>query len=398
MTLSPPNFPRDPPVQTPQSATAILDAAQKPAQWLDDGARIAILCPIAQVVYATSAALALFDVKDLGELESRLVIGEGPSARRLRHLAATQPIGDPMRLERLRFSVGRRPTSLNLRSARIATPEGAIFLLLSAGAAGRDAVQAAQSAPPECAETSRKSRFLWTLDSEGRFGDPHPILVATVGDHAPQRGETLDAWGRRAGVEGGDALARVMAQRATFSDLTVAWPVAGGDRRLQISLSAAPAFDRNRGFAGYRGFGVIGEAIEAATAPPFAAPSFAGAAAETSPLQEEAIALAPDATGVGGDARGQGEADAESASLSVDVPQASTDPAPTEPAHFGVSPHGEPPTEGASGDDADATAAPGRIERCRRRARAGRSRTASRARTASRERRGRRRRPSRAAA
>ena len=167
-------------------------------------------------------------------------------------------------------------------------------------------------------------------------------------------------WVRRAGVEGGDALARVMAERATFSDLTVAWPVAGGDRRLRISLSAAPAFDRNRGFAGYRGFGVIGEAIEAATAPPFAAPPFGGAAAETSPLQEEAIAPAPDATGVGGDARGQGEADAELASLSVDAPQASTDPAPTEPAHFGVPPHGEPPTEGASGDDADATAAPGR--------------------------------------
>ena len=81
----------------------MIDEAQMPAPWLDGGARIAILCPDAQVVYASSLALALFGAKDIGELESRMLLGEGPSARRLRHLAATLPVGEAMRLERLRF-------------------------------------------------------------------------------------------------------------------------------------------------------------------------------------------------------------------------------------------------------------------------------------------------------
>ena len=282
-----------------------------PAPELDGSARIALLCPGGPVVDATSAALTLFGAKDLGELESRMLLGGGPSARRLRHMAATLPAGEATRLERLRFFSRRRPMNLNFRCARIATPEGALILVLSADAAEQESVPPARSAPSGTAETSPKARFLWTLDAEGRFGDPHPILAATVGANAPRHGESFDAWSRRIGVERGDELARVLGERATFSDMIVDVPVEGTDRQMSIALSAAPAFDRNREFAGYRGFGAIGDAIEATIQPPRA----------ESPLRTEPNIPAPDrgaetaddlsTTKAGGDAGRQDEPGAE---------------------------------------------------------------------------------------
>ncbi len=375
-----------------------------PAQWLDDGARIAMLCPNAQIVYATPAALGLFGAKDLAELESRLLTGEAPSARRLRHLAASGPIGESMRLERLRLFVGRRPTSLNLRWARITTSEGAIFLLLSARAARQDAIQPTRSAPQAFAETSPQARFLWTLDAEGRFGDADST---TVGANAPRRGETLDALRPRIRMDHGDELARALAEKATFSDLSVGWLLASVDRRLRIALSAAPTFDRHREFTGYRGFGVIGEAIDApnplsaapASTPagkalpegkatfkpelesasgrlgstlepsapvedsrsagtPFAASSPEDAAGKTSPPREDAIVPAPiaplengsAAVEVGGGAPALSGPDADSASLACDAAPPRTSPA-TPAALPEVPP--EPLAVTESGDGAD---------------------------------------------
>ena len=66
---------------------------------------------------------------------------------------------------------------------------------------------------------------------------------------------------------GGDELIRVLGNRQTFSGVTVEWPLSGLDRRRLIALSAAPMFGRQREFLGYRGFGVLGEEIEAAAVP-----------------------------------------------------------------------------------------------------------------------------------
>ncbi len=293
-----------------------------PAPWLDGGARIAILCPDAQVVYASSLALALFGAKDIGELESRMLLGEGPSARRLRHLAATLPVGEAMRLERLRFFAGRRPASLNLRCARIATAEGALLLLLSADAAEQDADSSAPSAPPETAETSPKARFLWSLDAVGRFGEPHPLLIAAAGANAPQVAESFDAWGRRTGAERVDELARVLGQRATFSELVVELPVAGVDRQVRIALSAAPAFDRNREFAGFRGFGIIGEAIESPNPRPHAACSPQEETNVPAPDRRAETIDDPNAKEVGGNSGRQDEPAADSVRLAADAAHA----------------------------------------------------------------------------
>ena len=107
-------------------------------------------------------------------------------------------------------------------------------------------------------------RFLWTLDEEGRFGEADPALIASVGVKAPFRGEYVEDLLRRAGLEGGAALMRVVGERQTFSGLTVKWPLSQVGRCRLITLSAAPLFGRNREFLGYRGFGLLGEEVDSA--------------------------------------------------------------------------------------------------------------------------------------
>ena len=124
-----------------------------------------------------------------------------------------------------------------------------------------------EPAPHAASTPSPNSRFLWTLDEEGRFGASHPVLVAAVGANAPDRGESIEAFFRRVGLDRGDELVRVLGERETFSRVTLEWPLSGLDRRRLIALSAAPMFGRQREFLGYRGFGVLGEEIEAVAVP-----------------------------------------------------------------------------------------------------------------------------------
>ena len=286
MTHSPPLSP-DLTALAREQAAAAFDRHDAPQEWLNDTARLAILFPPGSVVSASPAMLALFGAKDREALEARLVRGEGPSARRLRHLAATLPIGEPPRLEQIRVVVERRPAGVNLRCVRIGGPAGATWLLASVPALGAasdeppgpsedcEAPRGEYAAtpdlgerrPPHLADTPPNSRFLWTLDEEGCFGAAHPVLVAAVGAKAPHRGESVEALLRRAGLARGDQLARVVGERQTFSGVTVEWPLPGLDRRRLIALSAAPMFGRRREFLGYRGFGVLGEEIEAVAAP-----------------------------------------------------------------------------------------------------------------------------------
>ena len=285
LTYSPPSSAAEITGLSREQAAAAFDPHDAPGEWLADNARLAILFPPGLVVSASPAMLALFDARDREALETRLAGGEGPSARRLRHLAATLPIGEP-RLEQMRLTVDqRRPAGVNLRFIRIAAPGGASWLLASApalGVANGERPAAGNRKGPE-AEAPRteddsafralgealtpNSRFLWTLDGEGRFGVSHPALVAAVGANAPRRGESVEAFVRRAELDGGEALARALGERRTFSGLRVEWPLPEPGRRRRVALSAAPLFGRHREFLGYRGFGVLGQESEAVAAP-----------------------------------------------------------------------------------------------------------------------------------
>ena len=153
-------------------------------------ARLLIIDTQAQIVYATPDALELFGAKDRSDLQARLLSGEGPTARRLRHLTASLPIGERPRLERVRFFPQGRAASFNLRCARVGAPDGAAYLVLWAPGAGAgrgqirpgigegaDAGSAEAigfDAPAPSIKPSTKSRFLWSLDKEGRFGPAGP--------------------------------------------------------------------------------------------------------------------------------------------------------------------------------------------------------------------------------
>ncbi len=283
MTHSPPSSAVDVTALSREQALAALPH-DAPQDWLNDKARLAILSPPGFLVSASPAILALLGAKDCEALEARLMRGEGPSARRLRHLAATLLIGAPPRLEQMRVIVDRRPAGVNLRCVRIRAPGGANWLLVSVPALGaandgrpaddREAPQVGDEAP-QLEDSARSdlaatpppnSRFLWTLDDEGRFGAPHPVVVAAVGANAPRHGESVEALLQRAGMDGGDELIRVLGERQTFSGVTVEWPLSGVRRRRVITLSAAPLFGRQREFLGYQGFGVAGEELEAPAA------------------------------------------------------------------------------------------------------------------------------------
>jgi PAS domain S-box-containing protein len=277
LTHSPPSSAAEPAVQPHEQADAAFDPRLAPADWLSDNARLAIMFPPARIVAASPAMLALIGVSDFESLEARLVRGQGPSARRLRHLAATLPVGELPRLEGMRFVVDRRPRSVNFRCVRIPAPGGATWLLASVPALGaasaeppppaedRDAPPHEDTAAPDLgASPPPNSRFLWTLDEEGRFGPAHPMLAAAVGAKAPRRGESVEALLRRAELNGGDELVRILAGRQTFSGIAVGWPISGFDRRRLVTLSGAPLFGRHREFLGYRGFGLFGEEVNAA--------------------------------------------------------------------------------------------------------------------------------------
>ena len=277
MTHSPPSSAAEPERPSRDEAAAAVDLNDLPREWLSDDARLAILFPPGLVARASPAVLALFGARDRATLEARLLRGEGPSARRLKRLAATLPIGEA-RLEPMRLDAGGRRGSVNLRCVRIGAPDGASWLLASIPALGPAAAepfapeaegrarQALDSAPTDPGGTPRpNSRFLWTLDGERRFGADHPALAAAVGANAPRPGEPVEALIRRAGLDG-DELTRALGQGRTFSGVTVTWPLPDGRRRRLVTLSAAPIFGRHRELLGYRGFGVLGEEIEAADA------------------------------------------------------------------------------------------------------------------------------------
>ncbi|HXE24457.1 MAG TPA: hypothetical protein VN637_06175, partial [Roseiarcus sp.] len=211
MTHSPPSSAAELERPSRDEAAAALDLNDLPREWLGDNARLAILFPPGLVVRASPAVLAFFGAKDREGLEARLLRGQGPSALRLKRLAATLPLGEP-RLEPMRGAAGRRRASVNLRCIRVGAPGGAVWLLASipalgpagaepsAPAADHEGAQALDSTPPDPGGTPRpNSRFLWTLDEEGRFGAGHPALAAALAANAPRPGESVEALIRRVG-------------------------------------------------------------------------------------------------------------------------------------------------------------------------------------------------------
>ncbi len=227
--------------------------------------------------FASDKMLALFRVADLAGLSARLLTGEDPGAKRLAALLTMQD-GAP-RLERLSFSLGGADETLTFLCRRTGGAERPLFVaavlgvkpsLLQAESSGT-----AEKAPQPTSEpilqleevrnilaarlgAQTNIRFLWRTDAEDKITEITPPLAEVVGAAA------ADLLGRDFGDvakylerEPEGQISRAFAKRETFSGIEALWPVAGAAAAVPVGLGGLPAFNRERRFDGYRGFGVI---------------------------------------------------------------------------------------------------------------------------------------------
>jgi PAS domain S-box-containing protein len=100
-------------------------------------------------------------------------------------------------------------------------------------------------------------RFVWQMDADGRFSLGSDEFTRLIGTRTAAGFGRL--WSEIADVFGLDPdgrVAKAVVSRDTWSGIILLWPVDGPDARLPVELSGLPIYDRNRDFAGYRGFGV----------------------------------------------------------------------------------------------------------------------------------------------
>lgn len=228
-----------------------------------------------RIVFASETMLALFRTADLADLSKRIFAGGDPGAKRLAILSTTQ--GGAPRLERLSLSLGGTDESLTFLCRRIGGAKTPLFLAAVLGVKPslfHPEAAAAPDAPREpgsilqleevrqvlAARLGARTniRFLWRTDAEDKFTEITPPLAQVVGAAA------ADLLGRDFGDvakylerEPDGLIGRAFAKRETFSGMEVLWPVAGAAAAVPVGLGGLPAFDRERRFDGYRGFGVI---------------------------------------------------------------------------------------------------------------------------------------------
>ncbi|WP_420412057.1 ATP-binding protein [Roseibium sp.] len=103
----------------------------------------------------------------------------------------------------------------------------------------------------------RPVRFAWKMDITQRFTFLSDEFSEVVGPaSADIVGLTWAEVADRFDLDPRGSIARALDRRDTWSGKTVDWPVTDAALRVPVDMAALPAFDRNRKFEGYRGFGV----------------------------------------------------------------------------------------------------------------------------------------------
>ncbi|MBD8892894.1 ATP-binding protein [Roseibium litorale] len=163
--------------------------------------------------------------------------------------------------------------------------------------------QPQQEQPEEAADgfrfvaRRRPVRFAWKMDIDQRFTFISDEFIDTLGPDASDIvGKTWAEVSKTFDLDVTGSIARSLDRRDTWSGKTVDWPVTGRTLRVPVDMAALPAFDRERQFEGYRGFGVCrtADAVEDPLAP---LPPLIAEAAKSSNLHvdETAAALQPEA-------------------------------------------------------------------------------------------------------
>ena len=145
----------------------------------------------------------------------------------------------------------------------------ALLLAFAAPEAARQETAAVEPAAPvapnpAAAELRARRlplRFVWQMDAANRFTLGTEHFARLLG---PKSAALLDRpWAEIAGalkLDPQGQVAAALAARHTWSGIVVQWPVDGEDRPLPIELSGLPVFDRERQFAGFRGFALCRDA------------------------------------------------------------------------------------------------------------------------------------------
>ena len=164
---------------------------------------------------------------------------------------------------------------------KLGAGQSAVVLLLAFAAA--EAITARPAAPPapapvpavpEARPRRFPLRFVWQMDTATRFTLGADDFARLLGSKAAAL--LTRPWAEIAAalkLDPQGQIAAALAARSTWSGIVVNWPVDDDAERLPIEMSGLPVFDRDRQFAGFRGFGICRdverlEAIERRRAQP----------------------------------------------------------------------------------------------------------------------------------
>jgi PAS domain S-box-containing protein len=139
-------------------------------------------------------------------------------------------------------------------------------------------------------------RFVWQMDAATHMTAGIENFATVIG---PETASVLNrSWAEAADVlklDAGDAVARALASRDTWSGIVVHWPIDGSNDRVAIEMSGLPVFDRDRQFSGYRGFGVCRETAKPAPveSPPVQPTAIVPDAPVQDPAPDNVLAFRP---------------------------------------------------------------------------------------------------------
>ncbi|ULK95641.1 PAS domain S-box protein [Bradyrhizobium sp. I71] len=196
-----------------------------------------------------------------------------------------------------------------------------------------------QQEPP--APRQHPLRFLWQMDAEGRFVLLSNEFIRLIGARtAAGFGRPWREIAETFSLDPDGRVAQALASHDTWAGITVNWPADGGER-LAVELAGLPVYDRERNFAGFRGFGVCRDLdglnrlealrrFELLVAPP-AQQDLAADAAEPAPEPKAKPEIEPE---VEPEAKLEAEPAAE--------PEATAAPPPIEPPEPEPTPEPEP--------------------------------------------------------
>jgi len=108
------------------------------------------------------------------------------------------------------------------------------------------------------AQDRRATRFVWKIDSEGRFSEVSSEFAQAVGPRAADiNGVAFSDLAALFNLDPEGKISELLKKRDTWSGKTIYWPVEGTRLVVPVDLAALPTYTRNRDFDGFRGFGIV---------------------------------------------------------------------------------------------------------------------------------------------